>query len=88
MGPVSLATLESYLGRSLDLDLVFGVADGPDARLFTFPPKDYRPRRVGFDCFDDLLQTRGCEAELVDAFDDLWALSHICAKHDAEPHET
>jgi len=49
--------------------------------MYEFPPEDYKPRRVGWDCFNDLLQTRGCEAEQIDSVQDMWALSRVCSKH-------
>jgi hypothetical protein len=85
MRPVPFEDLERVLGQHpFDLDLVFGDLDGENERLYRFPPEGYEPRRVAWDCFNDLLETRGCEAEMVDPQQRLWALTYVCPKHDAE----
>jgi hypothetical protein len=86
VGPVSLESLRRVLGQvTFDLDRAFGATFGEGTRVFAFPPKGYLQRRVGWDCFNDALQTRGCEALLIDETRDLWAMSYLCSLHEHGP---
>ena len=82
MRPVALAYLETVLGTEhFDLDRVFGEPQSDGSRLYAFPQEAYEPRRIGWDCFGDLLETRGCEAERLTPGEDAWAMAHLCSRH-------
>lgn len=83
MKPVRFERLEESLGEQhFDLDRARGTSEPDGARMFRFPEPGYTPRRVGWDCYNDMLQTRGCEAERIDDHDDRWAMTRICPVHE------
>lgn len=83
MKPVRFQRLVESLGQQhFDLEKARGEVLPEGGRMFRFPEPGYTPRRVGWDCYHNALQTRGCEAERIDDHENLWAMTRICRLHD------